>query len=77
LCVRLEDVVDLGLGGIALGCRREGERSGSVASDIEIEDVLVGGSGRAERGEDDRSAGGLRRGEELEGEVLLGLGGRR
>jgi hypothetical protein len=38
-------VVDLGLGGVAFGCRRESEWGGSVAGDIEVEDVLVDGSG--------------------------------
>ena len=73
LCFLLEDVVDLGLGGVAIGCGRESERSGGVAGDIEVEDVLVGGSSRAERCEDDRGTGRLGRGEELEGKVLLGL----
>jgi hypothetical protein len=71
--IRLEDVVDLRLGGVALRCRWESEWSGRVAGDIEVEDVLVDGCSGAERGEDDRSAGGLRGGQELEWEVLLGL----
>lgn len=40
-----EDVVDLGLGGVAFGCGRESEWGGSVAGDIEVENVLVDGSG--------------------------------
>jgi hypothetical protein len=66
-------VVDLGLGGVALRRRWESERSGRVAGDIEVEDVLVNGCSRAEGGEDDRGAGGLGGGQELEWEVLLGL----
>lgn len=59
LCFLLEDVVDLGLRGVALGCGRESEWGGSVAGDIEVEDVLVDRSSRTERSEDNRSAGGL------------------
>ena len=66
-------MVDLGLGGVALGCGWESEWGGSVAGDVEVEDVLVDGSSRAERGEDDRSAGGFGGGQELEREVFLGL----
>jgi hypothetical protein len=66
-------VVDLGLGCVALGCGWESERSRNVAADVQIEDVLVDGSSRAERGEDDRSAGGFGGGQELERKVFLGL----
>jgi len=41
-------VVDLGLRSVAFGCGRESERGGSVAGDIEVEDVLVDGRSRAE-----------------------------
>jgi hypothetical protein len=68
-------VVNLGLRGVALGCGWESEGGGGVAGDIEVKDVLVSGSGRAEGCEDDRGASGFGRGQELEWEVLLGLGG--
>jgi hypothetical protein len=73
LCVCFEDVVDLRLRGVALGRGWESERSRRVAGDVQVEDVLVDGSGRSERGEDDRSAGGFGGGQELEREVFLGL----
>jgi hypothetical protein len=66
-------VVDLGLGGVALGRRWESKRSRRVAGDVKVEDVLVDRSSRAERGEDDRSAGGFGGGQELEREVFLRL----
>lgn len=44
-CFLFEDVVDLELGGVAFGCGWESEWGGSVAGDIEVEDVLVDGSG--------------------------------
>jgi hypothetical protein len=73
LCVCFEDVVDLGFGGVAFGRGWESERSRRVAGDVQVEDVLVDGSSRAERGEDDRSAGGFGGGQELERKVFLGL----
>lgn len=73
LCICFENVVDLGLRGVALGSGWESERSRRVAGDVQVEDVLVDGGGRAERGEDDRSAGGFGGSQELEREVFLGL----
>ena len=48
LCICFENVVDLGLGCVALGCGWESERSRNVAGDVQIEDMLVDGSSRAE-----------------------------
>lgn len=48
LCVCFEDVVDLGLGGVALRCGWESERSRRVAGDVQVEDVLVDWGGRPE-----------------------------
>jgi len=73
LRICLENVVDLGLGGVALGRRWESERSRSVTGDIQVKDVLVDGSARAERGENDRCAGGFGGGQELEREVFVRL----
>lgn len=73
LRIGLEDVVDLRLRGVALGCGWEGERHSGVAGDFEVEDVLVDRCGRAEGCDNDRSLRGFGGGQELEGEVLLGL----
>lgn len=73
LGIGLEDMVDLRLRDVALGCGWERERYGGVASDFEVEDVLVNRCGGAEGCEDDRSLRRFGGGQELEGEVLLGL----
>jgi hypothetical protein len=73
LCICFENVVDLGLGVVALRRGWESERSRRVAGDVQVEDVLVDGSGGAEGGENDRSAGGCGRGQELPRKVFLGL----
>lgn len=53
LCVSLEDVLDLGLGCVALGGGRECEGGRSVAGDLEVKDMLAERSGGAEGGEND------------------------
>lgn len=73
LCICFENVVDLGLGSVALGCGWESERGRSVTSDVQVKDMLVDGGSRTERGENDRSAGRFGGGQELEWEIFLSL----
>jgi hypothetical protein len=73
LGVGFEDVVDLGLGGVAEGRLGHGERRVRVARDLEVEDLALVGRGRAERTDDDRGGNRLRGSEELVGEVLVRL----
>jgi hypothetical protein len=73
LGVFAEDVVDLGVGGVAERCLWDGEGYIDVAGHGQIEDLLLVRCRRAECADDDGCGNRLRGSEELVGKVLVCL----
>jgi hypothetical protein len=66
-------VVDLGLGGVTKGRLWDGERGGGIAGNLKVENLALVRRRRTKRSDYDRGRDGLVGGEDLVGEVLVGL----